>query len=388
MKRLFVAFSLVAMAMVGVVATPDEGSAVPGFARQTGNPCMACHFQYFPKLNAYGRAFKMGGFRETSHDLIEDDNMSLLSEINFSFVFKYRVTSTTPQDGDATTKWDMPDEAVFLGGGRVSEKIGALVEFADGGAAEFKMVYVIVDGDVRFGVIPWWGSGVGVGSNDPLSTGFNKTGRPYENRDNWSAYGHTENETGGYGVNLFANSELFHVAVGMWAPDDQNTAGFDLATQARLTFMPTVGDMELGIGIGYVGGTSTVDDADTDFEMLSVDGQLQTEFGDGMTLQVNAAYVTGGGDDIEVPSVERNNMSFDAAVGINPQIVVGAGYAIRGETSGGTDYEMTSTNLMAKYLPAQNLSITLEYMMADGDAEVSRIGGQESKWQIQVFTGF
>ena len=392
MKRLFVAFSLVAMAMMGVVATPDEGSAVPSFARQTGNACVACHFQYFPKLNAYGRAFKMGGFTETAVDLIEDDNMSLPVLDRVSIVFKIRYNQNTPEGGDSVGSWDMPDEDVMLFGGRVSENIGTLVEFAGGASAEYKAVFLIVKGDINAGVIPWWGSGVGVGSNDPLSGGFNKTGRPFENRDYWTAYGHTAFEEEGYGVNLFANSDLFHVAAGMWAPKDLTDAGFDLAMQYRATFMPAVGDWNLGIGVGGVTGEVTVagDDGDevTEFDTIGVDFQAQGELGNGMTIQVDASYLTAGGEPAE-PGFERNNMAGSVTVGFTPQFVAAAGYGIRGETKDGTDYEVTAINLMGMYKPAQNVSIRYEHSILDGDLnEVSRIKGLESKGQLMLFYGF
>src|SRR5579863_10211074 len=42
-----------------LVATPAQ--AVPSFARQTGQPCAACHTA-FPELTAFGRRFKLNGY--------------------------------------------------------------------------------------------------------------------------------------------------------------------------------------------------------------------------------------------------------------------------------------------------------------------------------------
>src|SRR5450432_1106697 len=42
-----------------MAATPAE--AVPSFARQTGQPCAACHTA-FPELTPFGRRFKLSGY--------------------------------------------------------------------------------------------------------------------------------------------------------------------------------------------------------------------------------------------------------------------------------------------------------------------------------------
>jgi hypothetical protein len=54
----FFAFLLVA---AGVVLAPKPVSALPSFARQTGQPCATCHTA-FPELTPYGREFKLRGF--------------------------------------------------------------------------------------------------------------------------------------------------------------------------------------------------------------------------------------------------------------------------------------------------------------------------------------
>ncbi len=58
--RPIVAFALGA---IGLLATMGPARAVPSFASQTGQPCTACHIGAFgPQLNAFGRAFKIGGY--------------------------------------------------------------------------------------------------------------------------------------------------------------------------------------------------------------------------------------------------------------------------------------------------------------------------------------
>ncbi|MGO9983712.1 MAG: hypothetical protein ACLPIX_05815, partial [Rhodomicrobium sp.] len=40
---------------------PPAASAVPAYARQTGQPCATCHTA-FPELTPYGRQFKLTGY--------------------------------------------------------------------------------------------------------------------------------------------------------------------------------------------------------------------------------------------------------------------------------------------------------------------------------------
>ncbi len=55
--------TLVAAGVFGffVAAMTEPAQAVPSFARQTGQPCAACHTA-FPELTPFGRRFKLGGY--------------------------------------------------------------------------------------------------------------------------------------------------------------------------------------------------------------------------------------------------------------------------------------------------------------------------------------
>ena len=52
-----------ALLLVGaaIVWRPQPASAIPSFARQTGQPCASCH-SAFPQLTAFGRRFKLDGY--------------------------------------------------------------------------------------------------------------------------------------------------------------------------------------------------------------------------------------------------------------------------------------------------------------------------------------
>ncbi len=53
--------ALAAAAATIVVVSSNEARALPSFARQTGQPCGACHTD-FPQLTPFGRRFKLGGY--------------------------------------------------------------------------------------------------------------------------------------------------------------------------------------------------------------------------------------------------------------------------------------------------------------------------------------
>jgi len=50
---------VLSLALYGAAVEP--ASALPSFARQTGQPCAACHTA-FPQLTPFGRRFKLGGY--------------------------------------------------------------------------------------------------------------------------------------------------------------------------------------------------------------------------------------------------------------------------------------------------------------------------------------
>src|SRR3989337_1389943 len=118
-----------------------EANAVPGFARQTGLACSTCHFQHFPALNAFGRAFKAGGYTQVGgQSLIEGEDLSIPATLNASLITKIRYQMTNGSDASSTTttnegkigknkgELQFPDEAALLIGGRAGGHIGVLLE--------------------------------------------------------------------------------------------------------------------------------------------------------------------------------------------------------------------------------------------------------------------
>ena len=49
------------LVLLFVAGIADQAGAVPSYARQTGQECIACHVS-FPELTPYGRYFKLTGY--------------------------------------------------------------------------------------------------------------------------------------------------------------------------------------------------------------------------------------------------------------------------------------------------------------------------------------
>lgn len=112
-----------------------QAQALPSFARQTGMACTTCHTQAFgPNLTSYGRQFKLNGYTW-------GQNESYLSR--FGGMAMGSLTNTKKNDADfiaenvATKSVSTRDsnnnialdQASAFYGGKVWEKLGALVQF-------------------------------------------------------------------------------------------------------------------------------------------------------------------------------------------------------------------------------------------------------------------
>ncbi len=185
----------------GVFTIQKEASAVPAFARQTSMPCTACHFQHFPALNTFGRAFRAGGYTMTGgQGLIEGDDLSMPATLNASVIAKLRYVKTNGNSDQGTDRGEIqwPDEAALLIGGRLAEKAGFLMELGlvsgveDDTANAFlstKVHFNITQvGNTQLSAIPFSTDGLGSGYGfELLNTGAQRSQRPIEDRKGFSA---------------------------------------------------------------------------------------------------------------------------------------------------------------------------------------------------------
>ena len=151
-KMIFSAAAFALVAVAGMALAPTTASAIPAFARQTGAACLSCHFQQFPALTPFGRAFKRGAFTDVgSEALVEDDNLSIPAVLNASMQVRANAIHTSGGGSTSTTVYNIPTDANFFVAGRIGAHTGAFIEFG-GGAGDtgtsFNNVQLINSWDV------------------------------------------------------------------------------------------------------------------------------------------------------------------------------------------------------------------------------------------------
>lgn len=309
-----------------VAIIPDAGYAFPAFSRQTGLACSSCHFQKYPALAPFGRAFKAGGYtRMGSQETVNGERLSLPSALNASVFVKirYQKTNGTDAPGGRTTnvgELQFPDEFALLMGGRVSGHAGFVIEgqLADRSApfvAGFKMPFTFrLSRSIRANVIPFSTDALGVAYGfELLNTGAVRNARVSENRNAVSAQQYISTATAAEGIAFVLVDPKWFVNVTKWSPNHFARArgvtnGAPTALYLRAALTPTVGKWDLGIGIqSWSGSAGTASESGTgvdDFETsaLAFDAQAQGSVGR-LPLGV---YVTHGKSDASAPGADKN----------------------------------------------------------------------------------
>lgn len=159
---------------VFTILVPLDAQALPSFARQTGQNCVACHAGgQFPELTPYGRMFKMTGYTIGQRTV----PLSVMGVANYANI-------ANPPDGTAKNA-----EAVFATGslflaGKVTDNIGAFAQItydnfaSDNGDGSFSGHSNADNMDFRFanhivGDKQDWIYGVSLNNNPSVSDPWN-----------------------------------------------------------------------------------------------------------------------------------------------------------------------------------------------------------------------
>jgi hypothetical protein len=143
-----------------VSATASSAYAVPAFARKYRTSCQTCHI-VFPKLNAFGEAFRLRGYRMPgeTEELVKEQPVSLGApaykklwpkavwpgEISSAVPLAVNIkladvnTSTLNDDGSVTSvknDFQFPQEANIFGAGTLGEHLSYLMEATFGENAD------------------------------------------------------------------------------------------------------------------------------------------------------------------------------------------------------------------------------------------------------------
>ncbi len=395
-----------------VLLMPRESLAIPSFSRQMNTSCFTCHYQHIPKLNAFGREFKLSGYTDVSGELIEDDNLSipLLSRVSFVLKAKYAKTKSTSSgavdSGSDRGEWQLPDEAALWLAGRAANNVGFAIEFPGGWAAG-KVVFTAPVGNTQVGLSIYSTDALGPAYGMELfNTGILRSIRSLENRKGAIIAQKTGVGAGkATGFTAYVGHEMFFAGLGLWAPsfksnDGPTDTGSDMSVWYRLAFTPSLGGMDLMVGVfGTTGETKCVDCMGADAnglvqtrktDSLGVDMQLQTDVG-GMSLEVQAMYVSAGDD---APSAANTTNLYKKAdgfsaiteLGINDTYGLSLAYRNYTDKSGSADLDETATTIGGWINIAENLHVQPQYTMFGKDKD--KVGGKDSKFTLMLLAGF
>jgi hypothetical protein len=167
------------LVMLALVATESTALAVPAFARKYQTSCQTCHI-VFPKLNAFGEAFRLRGYRmpgETA-EMVKEPPVSLGApaykklwpesvwpgEISSAVPLAVNVklgdvnTSTRNDDGTVTSVKNglqFPQEVNIFGAGTLGDHVSYLAEMTFGenpdGSVAVELEHARLDFDSPFG---------------------------------------------------------------------------------------------------------------------------------------------------------------------------------------------------------------------------------------------
>lgn len=119
------------LAAVGFTLVPQTASAIPSFARQTGQPCAACHTIY-PQLTPFGRQFKLNGY---TLSVGKQTLPPLAFMVQQTFAHTQKDLDGPPAPGWSTNNNFDTEQASIFFGGKIYGNLGAFVQTTYDGEA-------------------------------------------------------------------------------------------------------------------------------------------------------------------------------------------------------------------------------------------------------------
>lgn len=402
----------VATVMVAAAFAP-EASALPVFARQTGMACSACHFQHFPLLNPFGRAFKSSGYTMMgAQALLEDEQkkektLSIPANLNFGVLASmgYAKNNSTPDTSGSNKNlgngyWALPgtqetggdSEASLFVGGRVSEFAGFLTEIvlAPTAAMDSAKMPILFDvGDSKVGFVPFVTNGQGASYGlETLNTGANAVHsmsntvgpRGYNNTGAFisaiSAQQYLGTATSAVGIALVGTSDkgFFNLTKFQQTGITASAPAALGSTYLRLAATFDLGGWDTGVGVQNWSGASLLTQGTPTSGLVvgvpgtmqqtkasAIDGQLQGQIGE-MPLGVYVSYATapasanaiggvGLANAYNPGSMTRSSFNIAAELGVLPGLAT-IGAAVRQGKSGVADTSGGNATDNAFYLTA------------------------------------
>ena len=159
--EMFRTLAFLALMALCFLAKPNDAFAVPSFARQTGQPCSACHTA-FPELTPFGRRFKLGGYTlEGGSSELPPFAVAIQSTVT-SYARGLNAPSGTyappsPNGGFGTNNMvDLTQQASLFYAGKVYGNLGAFVQTTYSNA--YRRTFSLDLTDIRYADNATWGN--------------------------------------------------------------------------------------------------------------------------------------------------------------------------------------------------------------------------------------
>jgi hypothetical protein len=381
---------LLAGALAGIAIAP-QAFAIPGYARQTGMECNACHFQSYPALNQFGRTFKAGGYTIIGAQLkIEGaDGLSLPATLNASVVTKIRYQKSNgpasvagAPTGTNDGQLQFPDELLLMVGGRISENIGTQLELNlnnPGGPVveSFKIPFIYNMGGVQAGVVPFTTATQGVAYGfELMNTGAVRGARIMEARKSFSAQQYIGTATAAEGIAVVASNSMFFANLSKWSPRGiGDPSGSPSANYLRVAATPNLGGWDTGVGLqSWSGNTTDATNAYVQTKAYAIDAQAQGQLATmplGIYLtHANASASAAGA----TPNLFNGNVNSMTATTIAGQLGVIPDKATvllayrKGDNGKATANGDNSLMIGGTFQVVQNVQLQLNHEMFSGSA--------------------
>jgi hypothetical protein len=398
----------IVLSLAGVLAATafaPEASAVPAFARQTGMACSACHYQHFPLLNGFGRAFKSSGFTMMGAQAkVEGEHLDIPDRVNMAIYATTAISNESSAAGNNLYNIQPPttggEFSLFMGG-RGSDFAGFIAEAGLGGGGAgapadqggvvgaMKIALLAPVGDNRMGVVIHSSQGQGVAySFETLNTGAANThklmgnaGPSSQHVRAFSASQYFGTNTAATGTSFVFNNSMGFVNIGLYEQAGNNAVTGATALNlnyARAVYTADIAGFDMGFGVQRFGGESTVTARKNDLTV--VDAQAQGDVA-GMPLGVYASYGTAAASGTVLNEFNQGSTT-DARTSLNVaatlEFMPGAtvqGAVRMAKTNGLTD---NAVMIGGTYDLAQNIALGLNYTTQSGDTWTTDTGGKNA----------
>lgn len=231
---------------------PQSAEAIPGFARQMGMECSACHAQNMPMLNRFGREFARSGFTMSSmsgpETLIEGSEigLGLPAVLNGSAVLRASYTLSS-NDGNNTGKGSgnttvtdrgvlgVFDRSILFFGGRFAENVGGIAKLSGDGnvstsfglSGKVTIAYDMFEGIGGITLYSEGGTGPFSGM-ESYNTGLYTPLRMFQNSKSTNAAQTTGVGSGAAtGLQAYYGGAGLFASLGLYVPA-QNSSGLDI----------------------------------------------------------------------------------------------------------------------------------------------------------------